>query len=227
MSQKLTKNEHVHLLMADAAYGTREAKDELKDKGWKLLKNYSGSETLVFLRKKVCVLAFRGTNNFTADAMTDLKAIAVSGKATPNDRRFKEALKLTNSVMHNVSADRFYVTGHSMGGTLAQYAGRYFCISGTSFNPGSTPRGTLTQEMKRASEIGAKANGTKAARCNKVKVIRIANFKKDFATDLVAHYAGKSFPGAKFKDLKHSPVKNPLKGAALSLHSTKNFYKYL
>lgn len=218
---KLTDKEHLQLLMADAAYQNADARATLKRKGWKRDARFGNAETSVFVHGRHVVIAFRGTNltkkDIKADVATDVKAVA-TGNAK-QDRRFLEAQQVVKQVRKALPGVHIQVTGHSLGGTIAQYIGRLFCFPGTSFNPGSSPVGNITKVMKEAARIGRKLR--KHGSCTKVKIIRIATKGKRLATDPISINARDNFPGSKDKQFE---AETSIKTLGFAHHGLGNFY---
>ena len=196
---RLTKKQHEFLVLSDAAYQKRDYEKEAKDLGWKKLERYSNGEINVFVKKSQCVMAFRGTQS-AKDFYTDIKSVALSG-VKADDRRFVEAAAAMRRVAKNIGQHyHISVTGHSLGGTIAQYVGRLFCLGGICFNPGSSPVFKLTELMKKAARKGMK--GMKSRNCAKVLIVRVTDNKSAAGTDWISKNAEKNFPGSKAKRLK-------------------------
>jgi hypothetical protein len=139
---------------------------ELYDDGWRVLvqqdhgdyktyittDDYSPSPTAVdrgysstvFKKGNSIVIAYRGTDIFI---LTDLSAgIALS---TPGgwNYQFQDALELARSINSFYSQAEVEVTGHSLGGSLAQVVSQMFGFSGSTFDPGGAYNITLAAEF--------------------------------------------------------------------------------
>lgn len=217
---RLTKRQHEFLVLSDAAYQKKDYEKEATALGWKKLVRYSNGEVNVYVRRNQCVVAFRGTQS-GKDFATDMKAIALSG-AKADDRRFKEAVMAMRTVVKNIGEHyKISVTGHSLGGTIAQYIGRLFCIGGICFNPGSSPVGRLTEVMKKAAQQGMKR--MKVKNCTRVLIVRVTDNKSAAGTDWISKNAEKNFPGSKTKRLPPKQ-KNKLTNLHLANHFSSAIY---
>lgn len=218
---KLTSSEHQHLILSDAAYQKSDAEREAKKIGWQKMKRYSNGEINVYVKGNRCVVAYRGTQS-GKDLKTDIKSVALNANRG-DDRRFKEAQNGMKQLLKNVGGHyKIQVTGHSLGGTIAQYVGRLFCLGGTSFNPGSTPLSGLTAIMKKAAKLGEKYRHSK--HCAKVKIIRITDGTFG-GSDWVSQNAEKNFTGSKAKHLKPKNPASIKNNLTLANHFTPNLYQ--
>ncbi len=99
-----------------------------------------------FIKDNDIVLAFRGT-----DGLFDGPADIALGNPTPDwDTQFFYALETANQIREVSPNAKIYVTGHSLGGALAQVVSEMFGFSGATFDPGgaqniaSSPQFTAT-----------------------------------------------------------------------------------
>ncbi len=132
--------------------------EELKADGWKILENSggnnwrltdspknptfedtffwgfsSGFSATVFGKGNDIVIAYRGTN-----AANDfIGADAAVASLVPNawDTQFTYALKVAQTIKEAFGNSKITVTGHSLGGSLAQVASQMFEFSGATFDP--------------------------------------------------------------------------------------------
>ena len=219
---KLSKKEQLHLLMADAAYQNEKPLEELKSMGWKKITRFCNGETSCFAKGRQVVVAFRGSQS-RKDFATDVKAIALGGNTASKDQRFRDSIQATKKIVTAFAGKTLSVTGHSLGGTLAEFVGRAFCVGGTAFNPGSSPITGLRATMEKVAEKAAKAHlsSKNYKRCAKVKIIRIADDSKNFRNDKVSSNAKDNFPGSKVKHLSVDKPSDPY-----HLHITSQFYNF-
>jgi hypothetical protein len=90
------------------------------------------------------VIAFKGTDNW-GDVLTDIRQL----KAVPI--QYTQALMFVKRVlaMGGVSPENIVVTGHSLGGGMAQYVASAFGLKAVTFNPAPLSAATI----KSASEL--------------------------------------------------------------------------
>jgi hypothetical protein len=129
---KLTKKDKIFSHFASAAYH----KNPEPIYGYHLDKKLSTEHSQVWMKKDKVILSFRGTTN-KADLKTDLKIISKSR----DDKRFKEAVILTNKLISNGKKKKnISITGHSLGGTIGRYVSSQTGIkNGAVFNAGASP----------------------------------------------------------------------------------------
>ena len=133
--------------------------EELKADGWKILENKddqwvlttspthstyqdaswggvnSGFSATVFVKNNNVVIAYRGTNAANDFVGAD-EALAFIGPSW--DQQFTYAVEVANNIFKaNPNAD-IQVTGHSLGGGLAQVVSKMFGWSGATFDPGGS-----------------------------------------------------------------------------------------
>ena len=122
--------------------------DDMIEGGWETwLRNRekSGLDWSLFINKRdrKVVLAFRGT-----DQWVDLIGADLTGVITPVPvRQYTEAAGKARQVRSLIGQFdpglRLILTGHSLGGGLAQYAGAVNHMEAVTFNPAWVSRGTL------------------------------------------------------------------------------------
>ena len=128
---KLNTSDRAYEHFASAAY----EKNPGSIYGYDLDHSLSGKNTKVFINKKgKVIVSFRGTAE-KADLKTDLKIVGRSRA----DSRFKDAEKLTQSLIKKYGVKNVTVAGHSLGGTIARYVSSKTGVSGTVFNAGASP----------------------------------------------------------------------------------------
>ncbi len=100
---------------------------------------YSNNNSSTFLRPDgSAILAFRGTRPTNLDDInTDAAILAGQNRFENAHPRFVEAVHDYNRVKNNyINVD---LTGHSLGGTIADYVGRMNSENAIVFNPGESP----------------------------------------------------------------------------------------
>jgi hypothetical protein len=100
---------------------------------------YSNNNASTFIRPDgTAIIAYRGTrpSNFD-DLNTDASILAGQHRTDTPHPRFVEAVNQYNYV--KAKYDNVDLTGHSLGGTLADYVGRMHDEKAVVFNPGETP----------------------------------------------------------------------------------------
>lgn len=97
-----------------------QARDIGKKQGYKLVDKFSNAEHKVFTDKKGNpVVAFTGTRK-GSDWLTDAAITVGLGRFT---NRFRDSKKLINDVKKTYGDRPITTVGHSLGGSLAEYAG--------------------------------------------------------------------------------------------------------
>jgi predicted esterase YcpF (UPF0227 family) len=82
------------------------------------------------------MIVFRGTNEFSLNS-GDMKAnTAIEGRFKNWDIQFSQALEFTKWVMETYPEANIKVTGHSLGGALAQVSSQMYGLKGVAFDPG-------------------------------------------------------------------------------------------
>jgi len=99
---------------------------------------YSTNNASTFIRPDgTAILAYRGTRPTNLDDLNTDAAILAGQHRTDNEHpRFTEAVNQFYEV--NEKYDTIDLTGHSLGGTLADYVGRLHDTKAVVFNPGET-----------------------------------------------------------------------------------------
>jgi hypothetical protein len=140
---------HEHAVISDAAYkyyehGAEHAQNELDDflEGYTIDPDYSDDHAVTVLRPDgSAIVGYRGTDPWNIyDIGAD--ALILSGYHREKQNmipytRFQRASDHYERVAkeHNIAS----VTGHSLGGTLADFVGRRFDTKAYAFNAGETP----------------------------------------------------------------------------------------
>ena len=99
------------------------------------------------------ILAYRGTDPTFRATASDIYADSQillggnredSSQTLLNPNRFQSAQEQYNRVAERYGRDNIHLTGHSLGGTLADYIGRQNSIDATTFNQGESPTGYVS-----------------------------------------------------------------------------------
>ena len=100
---------------------------------------YSNNNSSTFIRPDgTAILAYRGTRPTNLDDInTDASILAGQHRTDTPHPRFVEALNHYNYV--KAKYDNVDLTGHSLGGTIADYVGRMNDEKAVVFNPGESP----------------------------------------------------------------------------------------
>ena len=128
---------------------------------------YSTNNASTFIRPDgTAIIAYRGTRptNFD-DINTDAAILAGQHRSNDPHPRFVEAVNHYNYV--KAKYDNVDLTGHSLGGTLADYVGRMHDERSVVFNPGETPFSL--------SVIPASESKTRIYRTNTFDIVSFAN----------------------------------------------------
>jgi hypothetical protein len=116
----MTKKKEIKLLM-EASYKDKQALNKLKKKGYKLDKELSSNQAKVFLGPdNKPHIALRGTQT-KKDVLTDAKILA--GVPNKNLGRLQKTKRLVKAV-DNKYDNNSEISGHSLGGFLAEKAGK-------------------------------------------------------------------------------------------------------
>ncbi len=122
--------------MSDLAYSDNpEAPD-----GWEILNGQpeidGGFAAVAFKRDDQIVIAFRGTDTYPPFGGDWTGANAALGNLLPDwDEQFDQAIDFTYEVIKSNQGAEILVTGHSLGGGLAQVATQMFDLDGATFDP--------------------------------------------------------------------------------------------
>ncbi len=99
-----------------------------------------------FQKDNDIVIAFRGTDFWSvSDDYSADKAIA---GLLPWQAQFTAAIELANEIRSANSGKHIYVTGHSLGGALAQVVSQLFGFSGATFDPGGAQNLISSDEFR-------------------------------------------------------------------------------
>ncbi|HLF97304.1 MAG TPA: DUF4347 domain-containing protein [Methylococcaceae bacterium] len=104
--------------------------------GWEVLDTRREGEffAVAFQKDDRIVIAYRGTERIGS---TDVSAdLAIANPLAAWDAEFDEAIKFADMVLAHNSGKHISVTGHSLGGALAQVAAQMFGFDGATFDPG-------------------------------------------------------------------------------------------
>ena len=108
-------------------------------KGWTLDKDNSKVDSKVFVheRRKYVVVVFRGTSNLK-DVKDDVNILF---STEHKNKRWKKARKLVEKMNKKYEGYKVYVTGHSLGGSLAEFASRHEGNKTVGFSRGNVKIG--------------------------------------------------------------------------------------
>lgn len=95
------------------------------------------------------VISFRGTDKIAGKGGDVIGAdAAIAGVTKDWDAQFTQGLDYTNSVLRDHPNRNVTVTGHSLGGALAQVSGQMYGLTGTTFDPGGAQNIVESTEFK-------------------------------------------------------------------------------
>ncbi len=119
--------------------------------GWTVLPEYSkslpnGLSYMTFIRGKEIVISFEGTNSFS-DVPADSSFFFRSW-----DSQFEDAAKAVAEIKSKFTGYSFDVTGHSLGGGIAQIISKMFGMRGASFEAPGAEGVTDRDEFKLAQQ---------------------------------------------------------------------------
>ena len=105
------------------------------DGDWILDKRRSKADSKVFINEedKIIVIAFRGTSNLK-DVIDDISIIT---SREHKNKRWQKARKLVQKVNSKYYDYKVYVVGHSLGGSLAEFASRHTGNETVAFSRGN------------------------------------------------------------------------------------------
>ena len=108
-------------------------------KGWTLDKDNSKVDSKVFVheRRKYVVVVFRGTSNLK-DVKDDVNILF---STEHKSKRWKKARKLVEKMNKKYEGYKVYITGHSLGGSLAEFASRHEGNKTVGFSRGTAKIG--------------------------------------------------------------------------------------
>ena len=119
---------------------------------WSIDKELSDTRSLVLHDGTNTILAFRGSDPFGYDTRADLGAdlnILLGANRDNMDTnllqpaRFQHGEDKFNAVEQKYGKDNLMLTGHSLGGGIADYLGRKHSIDAVVFNAGESPVGAV------------------------------------------------------------------------------------
>jgi len=145
--------------------------------GWYRIENISGHEGFnasVFRKNNTIVIAYRGSEAGTSDWVTD--SISQSGEIA---KQYEDALDLAHKYVSDFPNANIILTGYSLGGALADYAGLSKDLKVYNFNPLSLHQNSINSIKEMLITNGYnETEFTKRAK----KIINYA-FVKEFVTD--------------------------------------------
>lgn len=135
MGSQLNSTAKLMARFANASYTNKEKRKNIKE--WSYFRPYSSRMIAVYKNNSGdMILAVKGTNS-KKEIITDIKLIFANFK---KDKIFKKtSKKLNNIINQNQSTRKFYLTGHSLGGSIVLWYGSKSKIETYAFNPGITP----------------------------------------------------------------------------------------
>jgi hypothetical protein len=151
------KNADEYSRYSDVAYGsTKERKKKMQELGIsdaKYLKQHSDRHTAVFEKNGKIIVAARGTEikRGWRDRLEDLGSDLLVGMGMQQlGTRYKNLKSQTDALAEQYGKDNIIMTGHSLGGTLADSVAKASGYEAHVFNPGSSPA-----QMAAGSKMGA------------------------------------------------------------------------
>ena len=147
--------------MSNGVYGSPSGRVE----GWTVVKEQSnpanGFAVAAYRNNTTgdVVIAYRGTND-TKDVIGADAKIALPAAAW--DSQFKDALEFAKSIKEQYPNKAISVTGHSLGGGLAQVASQAYGFHGITFDPAGAEnivRSSQFKEWTQSNGLGANGKG--------------------------------------------------------------------
>jgi len=104
----------------------------------------SGFYAVTFEKDNDIVIAYRGTNGDLGDIEADT---AIGNPLNDWHQQFTDALNLAWQIRKDNPDKQIYVTGHSLGGSLAQVVTQAFGFDGATFDPGGAKNLTNSKNI--------------------------------------------------------------------------------
>lgn len=131
-----------HAAFASAAYCTPDKRQSalhnagVQSRNWKYDEQQSNNHTAVYHNPYTnqTEIAFRGTVD-RSDLCTDAAIVVGAERLT---QRYQESEQITKAAREKYSNSETVVTGHSLGGGIADHVGRQLGLPSKQFNPGKT-----------------------------------------------------------------------------------------
>lgn len=100
---------------------------------------------LAYANTSTCIIGFRGTK--VTDIQDIVSDVHVLLDSLDQSERMRHAKAFVQHVLQTTKSKNVYVTGHSLGGTIAFTIGKEFHFPSVVFNPGASPIAGLAKSI--------------------------------------------------------------------------------
>lgn len=154
ISQKMTEDDKFFAQLSSQAYDHAKGNKDHNIAGYDLVDQLSGDEHVVYRHggKNHVVISYRGTDPTKAGDLVADAHIAAGTQAMSG--RFKRAMETYEKVKKFHKGHDIHLTGHSLGGALANWVSEQTGEHATTFNPGVGARDLRPAFLRKAKKGG-------------------------------------------------------------------------